>query len=231
MSYTTMPTQDGQKFEAYIAIPDQTPAPVIIVIQEIFGVNQNLKDKCDELAQEGFIALCPDLFWRIEPHVNLTDQSEEEWAQAFELYQAFDLDQGVRDLDDVLTYARTMDGSTGVVSCIGYCLGGKLSYLMATRTSVECAIGYYGVEIEKHLKEALNISKPLMLHMAEEDEYVGKKAQKEINTALSDHSLVTLHTCPDMNHAFTRIGGAHYDEKSAAIAHKRTIDFLKEHHG
>ncbi|MBL4588987.1 MAG: dienelactone hydrolase family protein [Alphaproteobacteria bacterium] len=235
MAQIEISAKTGGTFSAYIARPEgvskENPAPVVIVIQEIFGVNQNLKNRCDELATAGFIALCPDLFWRIEAGINLTDQTEAEWARAFELFNAFNIDQGIQDLNDVLAYARNMEDSNRLVSCIGYCLGGKLSYLMSARTSVDISIGYYGVGIQDLLDEAKNITKPLLLHIAQEDEYTDKNAQKLINTALSENSNITIHNYPDMNHAFTRIGGTHYDEHNSTIANTRTLEFLKNHNG
>lgn len=223
----TIPAAGGGAFSAYIAMPEKTPAPCIILIQEIFGVNQGLRDKCDALAGQGFIAVCPDLFWRIEPGIELTDKTDAEWARAFELFKAFDVDKGVEDLRAA---AHTMKGhadSTGRVGCIGYCLGGKLAYLMATRTNIDSAVGYYGVGLGALTGEAARIKNPLMLHVAEEDEYVSKDEQAQITQALSGNKLVTLYFYPGLNHAFSRVGGKHYDAAGAKLADERTLDFLR----
>ncbi|PJB70015.1 MAG: carboxymethylenebutenolidase [Alphaproteobacteria bacterium CG_4_9_14_3_um_filter_47_13] len=221
----------GKNFMAYAAFPEQTPAPAVIVAQEIFGVNQGLRDKCDWLAEEGFIAVCPDLFWRIEPGIQLTDQSKAEWARAFELFNLFDVNKGIEDLIATAAFMNEHPQSNGKTGCIGYCLGGKLAYLMATRSQIDVSVGYYGVGLEMLLNESTNITKPLMLHIPEEDQFVPKEAQAKIKETLQDHPQVTIHSYPGLDHAFTRLGGAHYDEAGAKLADQRTIDFLKNHTG
>ena len=218
---------DGS-FAAYLAVPESTPAPGIVVAQEIFGVNKVMRDVCDWLAGAGFLACCPDIFWRIEPGIQLTDQSKEEWARAFELFQAFDVDKGIVDLQASLTHLRGHEMSTGKTGAIGYCLGGKLAYLMAARTDTDCSVGYYGVGLEELLDEAKNIRKPLMLHIAGKDQFSSEGAREKITAALSRHAGITLHHYPAQDHAFARIGGEHYDETAATSANRRSLDFLRE---
>jgi carboxymethylenebutenolidase len=232
MSEIQIPAKDGSgAFSAYIAFPEVTPAPAVIVIQEIFGVNQELRDKCDLLAKEGFIAICPDLFWRMEPGVELTDQTEEEWEKAFNFFNNFDVDLGVEDLAATSHTIKGHADCTGKVGCIGYCLGGKLAYLMAARTSIDASVSYYGVGLDELLSEADTISNPLMLHIAEEDEYVSKDAQTIIKDGLKGHPAITIHSYPGANHAFARGGGVHYNEALAVEANNRTDEFIKLHLG
>lgn len=228
MTYITIPAKDGGDFKAYIAMPETLPAPAVIVIQEIFGINHVMREKCDWLASQGYIAVCPDLFWRIEPGIELTDKTEAEWARAFELFQTFDVDKGIEDLRAA---KHTMHGHadcTGKVGCLGYCLGGKLAYLMAARSNIDASVGYYGVGIQDMLDEAAGIEKPLMLHIAEKDEYVDSPAQEKIKSNLNGNSHIIIHSYPEMNHAFSRPGGAHYNEAAAKLADTRTLDFLKD---
>jgi carboxymethylenebutenolidase len=215
-------------FAAYLAVPANTPAPGIVVAQEIFGVNQVMRDVCDWLAGAGFLACCPDIFWRIEPGIQLTDQSEAEWARAFELFKAFDVDKGIVDLKACLAHVRGHEVCTGKAGAIGYCLGGKLAYLMAARSDADCSVGYYGVGLDELLDEAKNIHKPLMLHIAGEDGFVPKPAQEKITAALSGRAGITLHHYPAQDHAFARIGGEHYDKKAAESANRRSLDFFQE---
>lgn len=228
MAHIEVSSKDGQHFNAYIALPKQTPAPTIIVIQEIFGVNDGMRGKCAWLAQNGFVAICPDLFWRIEPGIELSDQKEEELQRAFELFGIFDVNQGVEDLLQTLDVAKNHELCTGKVGAMGYCLGGKLAYLMAARSSSDASVGYYGVGIDQLLPEANNIESPLMLHIAEEDEYVDDTAQKAIHQELAPKDNITLHSYPGMGHAFTRLGGDHYDADKATLADQRTIDFFQD---
>lgn len=226
MSKITISTPDGD-FDAYVALPAQTPAPAILVIQEIFGVNQVMRDICDKLAGEGYVACCPDLFWRIEPGIDITDKTEAEWARAFELFQAFDVEKGVADIKATLSALRGHDATNGKVGSVGYCLGGKMAFLTASRTDCDCSVSYYGVGLDELLGEAANIKKPLLMHMASEDQFVPKEAQAKIKEALKGHPQITLHVYEGNDHAFAREGGAHYDAEAAKLANQRSADFFK----
>jgi carboxymethylenebutenolidase len=213
-------------FRAYMAKPAGAPKAAVVAIQEIFGVNAVMRGKADWLASQGFLAIAPDLFWRLEKDVDITDQSEAEWAKAMDLMKRFDLDTGIKDLQATIDHARGLvDG--GKVGAVGYCLGGLLAYLTATRTDADASVGYYGVNIPNFLKEAENIRQPLMLHIAGKDGFVPPPAQKQMKDGLAGNSHVTLHDYPERDHAFTREGGKNYDAADAKIADDRTIAFFK----
>ena len=224
-------TTEGGTLSAYVARPAATKAPAVVVIQEIFGVNPVMREVCDRLAAQGFLAVCPDLFWRLEPGVDITDQSKAEWDKAFDLMTRFDVDQGVEDIRATIDQVRASGGCSGKVGAVGYCLGGRLAFLTATRTDSEASVGYYGVGIEAYLPEAEKLAHPLMLHIAEDDGFVSKEAQAMITGALKDHPQVTLHTYPGCDHAFARPGGAHYDAAAAARADARTLAHFRQHLG
>jgi len=225
----TIATAANESFGAYLARPQSGTGPGLVLIQEIFGINQVMRDLADAYATQGFITLCPDLFWRQEPSIQLTDQSEADWARAFELYQGFDEDAGTKDLGATLSALRQLDGCTGKAGSVGYCLGGKLAYLMATRTDAHCNVGYYGVAIENNLQEAADITRPLMLHLAEKDQFVPPEAQTAITQALAANPNVTIHKYAGMDHAFARLGGQHYDQAAADLANRRSGDFFAAH--
>lgn len=229
MTTQLIPTKDGSSFQAYVAMPAVLPAPTLILIQEIFGVNADMRQKCDEFAQQGYIAVCPDLFWRLEPGVQLTDKTKAEWDKAFDLMNRFDVDQGIEDLRAVVHTFRGHAHGNGKVGALGYCLGGKLAYLMATRTTVDASVSYYGVGLDALLDESENISKPLMMHIAEEDKFVSKNAQATIRAALIENPHVRMYFYEKVNHAFARLNGEHYDEHAATQANNLTADFLKQH--
>jgi carboxymethylenebutenolidase len=214
-------------FSAYLATPISGSGPGIVIAQEIFGVNQVMRDVADWLASEGFVALVPDLFWRIEPGIQITDQTEKEWKRAFELFGKFDPDKGMEDIQTTITHLRGLEACTGKVGTVGYCLGGFLAYLAATRTDSDASVGYYGVRIPECLGEAAKITKPLMLHVATSDEFVPPEAQTQMHNALDGNALVTLHDYQGNDHAFARVGGAHYDKAAADLANNRTVDFFK----
>ena len=219
---------DGE-FGAYLATPASGSGPGLVVIQEIFGVNDVMRQITDMFAQAGYVAISPDLFWRQEPGIQITDKTEEEWQKAFQLYQGFDVDKGVQDIQATIDAVRQQSGCNGKVGATGYCLGGLLAYLTSTRTNAECAVGYYGVGIEGKLDEASGMNGALMLHIAEEDGFVPKEAQEQIKAGLLGNAKVTIHSYPGMDHAFCRYGGEHYDEANANAANQRTLDFFALH--
>ncbi len=224
-----IPSDNGQSFSAFLALPDKGSGPGIVVLQEIFGINFVMREVCQNLAAQGYVTICPDLFWRIEPGLELCDKTEGEWAKAFELFQSFDVDKGIKDTQATLNHLRNLDACTGKVGSVGYCLGGKLAYLMATRTDVDCSVGYYGVGISNDLPEANKINAPHMQHIAEEDQYVPKDEQEKIKTILMNNKMVQIHSYANVDHAFARIGGEHYNLSSAQLANTRTSEFFNNH--
>lgn len=225
----TIKAKDGGNFGGYLASPGSDRGPGIVVIQEIFGVNKVMRDIADGLASRGFYALVPDLFWRIKPGIELTDQSEADMKEAFGLFQKFDVDKGVDDIQAAINFLREHKGVTGKVGTLGYCLGGKLAYLSATRTDSDASVGYYGIGIEGLLNEATNIKKPLLLQIAEGDDYVPPPAQEQIRQGLKSNPQVTIHSYPNVGHAFARVGGAHYDKAIADLANVRSATFFRQH--
>jgi carboxymethylenebutenolidase len=224
----TIKTADGA-MGGYLAKPASGRGPGLVVIQEIFGINKVMRDLADGFAARGYFALAPDLFWRIRPGVQLTDKTDAEWKQAFDLMNKFDANKGVEDIQATIGTLRETDGCTGKVGAVGYCLGGQLAYLTAARTDADACVGYYGVNIQNLLGESANIKKPLMLHIAAKDEYTPPEAQKKIEDGLKDNPHVTLHVYPEMDHAFARVGGAHYDHANAELANGRTATFFRQY--
>lgn len=229
MSTVTVSAADGGSFSAYVARPaaPAAAAAAVVVIQEIFGVNKVMRDLTDAYAAQGYVAICPDLFWRIEPGVDITDQSEAEWQKAFDLFGKFDVDLGVQDLIATLNHVRAMDGCNGKAGSVGYCLGGKLAYLMATRSDADANVSFYGVGLDALIGEAGNISRPYLCHVAEKDGFVPKEAQDVFVPVLEGVPKATVHVYAGQDHAFARIGGQHYDQASADLANGRTADFFK----
>lgn len=214
-------------FKAYAARPSGTPKGAVVVVQEIFGVNAVMRGKADWLAREGFLALAPDLFWRIRPGVQLTDQTEAEWKEAIDLMNALDKDAALRDVAATLTAARALGPAKAGV--MGYCMGGYLAYLAACRTDSDASVAYHGGGIHTKLDEAGGIKKPLMLHNPMKDAFIPVEALNTIRQALSSNPLVTIHEYAEQDHAFTREGGKHYDAEATKLADARTIAFFNQH--
>jgi len=222
----TITGQDGE-FAAYIARPTTLPAPAVVVLQEVFGVNADIRKTCDELAEQGFLAIAPDLFWRQEPGVDLSVTSEADWQHGLRLYQAYDRNKGAKDVNDTVATARELPDCVGKVAVLGYCLGGLMSFLTAVRYEVDAVVAYHGGDTEKYLNEVDGLYAPLLMHLAEEDEFISKPAQAKIKAALAGKPNATICSYPGQNHAFSRHNGAHYNAAAATLAHGRTYEFLK----
>jgi carboxymethylenebutenolidase len=221
----TIEGRDGA-FGAYIARPKASPTSAIVVLQELFGVNADIRKHCDELAEQGFVAVAPDLFWRQEPGVDLNVTSEADWQHGLRLYGGYDRDAGVKDVKDTLNAVRNLPECNGKVAVLGYCLGALMVFLTAVRYGVDAAVAYHGGDTEKYLGEVDGLHAPMLMHLAEEDEFISKVAQAEIKAALAKKSNTTVYSYPGQNHAFTRHNGAHYNAAAAALANGRTSEFL-----
>lgn len=222
--HVTITGPDGA-FTAYVARPAQANGNALVVIQEIFGVNKVMRDLADSYAAQGYLAVVPDLFWRIQPGIDITDQTPEEWQQAFDYFGKFNVDKGVVDIQATIDFVRESHSKIGAV---GYCLGGLLAYLTATRTTIDASVSYYGVGIQDRLGEAAAKTKPLLLHVACEDSFVNKDAQAAMKAGLSGHAQIQMYVYEGLDHAFARVGGQHYDALGAALANERTMAFFVE---
>jgi len=223
----TIEGRDGA-FSAYIARPKTLPAPAVAVLHEVFGVNADIRKTCDELAEQDFVAVAPDLFWRQEPGVDLSVTSEPDWQHGLRLYQAYDRDAGAKDVKDTANVVSKLPECSGKVGVMGFCLGGLMTFLTAVRYGVDAAVVYHGGDTEKYLGEVNGLNAPLLMHLAEEDEFISKSAQAEIKAALAKRANATVYSYPGQNHAFSRHGGAHYNAEAAALAHERTYEFLNQ---
>ena len=217
-----------EEFLAYTSQPVSPPKAAIVVIQEIFGVNEGIRAKCDEWAAKGYLAIAPDLFWRIRPGIELDADVPEELQEAFGLFGQFDQEAGIRDIEATIREARKMVGG-GKVGAVGYCLGGRLAYMTAARTDINATVGYYGVGIDGLLGESHAIAHPLMLHIPEADHLVSPEVQAKMHEGLDDHPKVTLHDYPGLDHGFAAQMGKRRDEQGAQQADGRTEAFFAEH--
>jgi carboxymethylenebutenolidase len=230
MAMTEIRTLDGdQAFNAYVARPAGDPKAAVIVIQEIFGVNEGIRRKADHWAELGYLALAPDLFWPLEPGVELNPDVPEEFQAALALMNRFDQDRGIRDIEATIRAARAMMPEGAKVGVVGYCLGGRLAYMTAARTDVDASVGYYAVGLDGLLHEKHGIARPLMLHIAGADHFVLPDVQAKMHEGLDDHPRVTLHDYPGEDHGFAAEMGQRRSEEAARLADSRTEDFFAEH--
>ncbi|NML30224.1 dienelactone hydrolase family protein [Paraburkholderia antibiotica] len=225
-------TDGSGAFAAYLATPRGGSGPGIVLCQEIFGVNAAMRELADRYAEEGYVVLVPDLFWRLEPGVEL-GHAPHEWQRAFELFQRFDQEHGMADLDatiHALRGRRELDAPYNV-GVVGYCLGGRLAFLAACRFDIACAVGYYAVGLEDVLHEAEGIAGRLVLHIAGEDKYCAPAARERIAAAFSGNGCAEVYVYPGADHAFARPAGEHYDKPADLMSHQRTIAALKREIG
>ncbi|HEX3430138.1 MAG TPA: dienelactone hydrolase family protein [Rhizomicrobium sp.] len=223
----TINTTDGP-FSGYLASPASAGGAGVVIIQEIFGINKFVRAVADRYAAQGYFALAPDLFWRIQPGVQLDDRNPAEFQRGLNLMGQFNIDLGIKDIEAAIHHLRGEEHCQRV-GAVGYCLGGLLAYLTAARTDVDASVGYYGVGIHERLGEAANIRKPLMLHVAGKDKFAPPEAQKKLLDGLNNNPTVMIHLYPEMDHAFARIGGEHYDRTNAELADGRTATFFRQH--
>ena len=232
MGTISIDTLDGESsFSAYAAEPEGAPRAAIIVIQEIFGVNEGIRRKCDRWAALGYLAVAPDLFWRLQPGVELDHDVESEFKEALNLLGRFDQDLGISDIEAVIRSARARLDTGGKVGAVGYCLGGRLAFMTAARTDIDASVAYYGVGLDGLLHEKHAISRPLMLHIAGADHFVPEDAQRKIHAGLDDHARVTIHDYPGEDHGFAAEMGNRRSEEAARLADSRTEAFFAEHVG
>jgi len=220
-------TEDGA-FDAYVAYPESGGGAAVVVLHEVFGVNDDIRQTCRALADEGFIAVAPDLFWRQQRGVDLSVNSEADWKAGLALYMAYDRDKGVEDVLATVAAARKLEGASGKVAVMGYCLGGLLAFMTAARGEVDAAVAFHGGDTDRYVGEAGGITAPFLMHLADEDEFIPKEAQAAIRESVAGKANVVVYGYPGCNHAFSRHGGAHYDAKAAALANDRTWTFLKD---
>ena len=223
-------TPDGD-FNCYVARPAAAVAPVIVVIQEIFGVNAGMRSIADSYAAKGYIAIAPDLFWRAEPGLDLDASNPDDLAKGFAMYGVYDFAKGVQDIAATVAAARTLAGASGKVGVTGYCLGGLMTFLAAAGTDADAFVEYYGGGTDGHLDQAAAITRPLLVHLAGADDYIGPDAQAAIAAALAGKPDTEVHVYPGCAHAFARPDGDHHDAAAATLANARTDAFLQQHLG
>ena len=227
MATITIQASDGSgHFSAYLAEPKDKPAGAVVLIQEIFGVNKVMRDIAAWVADLGFLAVCPDLFWRLEPGVDITDKSDAEWKKAFDLFNRFDQTKGIEDLKATLSASRVLPGANGRAGTMGYCLGGRLAFMMAEQSDADVNVSYYGVGLDDLLDRIDTIGKPLVVHIADQDEFFPAEGRAKTVQALKGCPNASCYVYPNANHAFARVGGIHWNGRAATIANGRSAEAL-----
>lgn len=227
--YERITAHDGGQFEAYCAIPAAGRGPGILVFQEIFGVNDNIRELCDRLAAAGYVAMAPDMFWRIEPRFERNDETS--IADAFAMVQRFDQANGIDDINAAHRHLLGMDECTGKVGAVGFCLGGGLAFATAAQSrvdgrGVDATVSYYGSGVNSMLGWADEIDSPIMFHYGENDPFIPKENIDEVEAVFAGLGNVAFHRY-DAGHAFSNADApSMYDASAAALAWERTLEFF-----
>lgn len=213
---------DGGTFRAYVCRPEKGSGPALLLLQEIFGINEYMRSMAAHFAEEGYVTIVPDLFWRMEPGVDL-GYDEADFQKAFGYYQKFDVDQAIKDVQATIDAAKTLEGVKGKIGCIGYCLGGLLAWLTAARTDVDVAVGYYAVGVEGYLGEVDKVTIPTVLHFAGEDQFCPPEAREQIEKAVEGKANIQTYLYEGQDHAFATPGRDHFDKPSTLMAYSRSL--------
>lgn len=215
-------------FSAYVARPKASPASAVVVLQELFGVNADIRQHCDELCEQGYLAVAPDLYWAQEPGVDLDVRSKDDWDHGLRLNQKYNRDAGAEDIKDTIDTVAGLPECNGRVAVLGYCIGGLMTFLTVARfDGITAAVAFHGGDTEKYLNEVPGLTAPILMHLAGDDEFMPKAAQEAIKAAFSEKSSATIYTYPGQRHAFSRHNGEHYNAEAAKLANDRTADFLR----
>ncbi|MES2412362.1 MAG: dienelactone hydrolase family protein [Pseudomonadota bacterium] len=210
---------NGQHFNAYVSVPANPNGHAIVVLQEIFGVTPAIRMVADRFAEAGYLAVAPDLFWRVEPGLSLS-HSKEDMARAFSILGSFNDDSAMADIASTQAHIRALPGFKGSIAVSGMCLGGRLTYLAAARLPLDAAVAFYGVGIEKNLQDAASIACPTLMFFGGVDKYVSPEARGQIEAAVKGKAEVMVY--PQADHGFYTRGEA----ATVADAHQKTLAFL-----
>ena len=223
---------DGRTFGAYLALPPVTPAgapaPGIVLLQEIWGVNEHIRAVARQYASDGFVVLAPDVFWRMQPRVDL-GYDEAGTKQAYAYLKGFDLDLADRDVASTAAQLRDIPGAAGGIAAIGYCMGGLLAYRAAAAAGIQCAVAYYGGGIHKQLALASAIATPIAFHFGEKDPHITKDAVDAVKAVFDSRPDARIDTYADADHGFNCWARPSYHQNAAALAHGRSLAFLATH--
>ncbi len=223
----TIPAGDGQTFDSYLALPEAGNGPGIVMLQEIFGVNTVMRAAADLFAEEGYVVLVPDLYWRMQPGVELADDPVSR-VEAMAYNRRFDQNRGLADIDLALRTLKARPECTGKIGVVGFCLGGRLAFLSAARLPIDVAVCFYGVGIERHLDEAAKITCPIVLHFGALDDLNPPATVDKIRAAIAGRANASIYVYPDVGHAFYTPGRSGYHKVAAGMAHSPTIAVLRQ---
>lgn len=222
----TISVDDGF-FDAYVSLPPSGDGPGLLLIQEIFGVNQHMRDVADRLAAEGFIVMVPDLFWRMKRNLELGYEGAD-FDKALEYFQQFDEKQGLSDLKEAASALRDHKKCTGRVGTIGFCLGGKLAFRLASQYNMNAAVSYYPVFLEKHLEDAERLRCETIIHFGALDHFVPRETYETIKEGLKHKQNIHIYLYEGVDHGFNCDARSAYNKEAADLAWSRSLEMFNK---
>jgi carboxymethylenebutenolidase len=226
-STISIPSHDGRSFDAYLSLPPKGTGPGLIIIQEIWGVNEHIRAVADQYALDGYVVLAPDVFWRQQPRVDL-QYTEADTKLAYQYMQNLDGPNAVADLMDTAKTLRARPEVTGQIGAVGFCMGGRLSYALAATNAIDAAVCYYGGGIQNNLDIAADIQVPIQFHYGELDDHIPATAVNAVKEAFAGRTNAQFHVYPGVGHGFNCWGRPMYKQRAAALARGRTLQWLSE---
>lgn len=231
MSFIDIDVANGQTMQA-LWVPaesaDSNTAPAIVLVQEIFGINDALKAKAKQWSEQGYNVLCPDLFWRFEPGVTLDPTIPEQFEKGVGFMQKMQLDETLADLEATRAKLAELIGHERIAA-VGYCLGGRLVVEMAGEAKLKCAVSFYGVSLETVLPALPADAAVSFLHIAELDSYVPEDVRKVIINEVEGRDGWGYELYEGCDHAFARPNGAHFVADATAKAEQLSLAFMQRH--
>jgi carboxymethylenebutenolidase len=224
-SWIDVAAADQGSFKAYLSLPPTGKGPGILLIQEIFGVNEHMRDIADQYALDGYCVIAPDVFWRQQPRVDM-GYGEDDMARGFALMKRLDFSLVMQDLTATVNTLRTLPSCTGKVSSLGYCMGGLLSYLSAVNAGVDAAVCYYPGGIADQLSLADKIRCPVIIHFAGDDQFIPAPTIAAAQKTFEGRTNASVHVYPEVHHGFNCWARPSYNQHAASLAHGRSLIFL-----
>lgn len=227
--YERVTAHDGGEFDAFCAVPDRDTGPGILLFQEIFGINDNIRGVAGRLAEAGYLTLAPDMFWRIAPRFERNDEST--LRECMAMVAQLDWESAGADITSTFAHLLAMPGCSGKVGGVGFCLGGTLTYLFATSSRVDgrgpdAAVSYYGSGIDRMLDRAGSIESPMLFHYGDDDPYIPQEQVAAVEAAVGERPGVTVHHYA-AGHAFSNWDApSMYAAEAADLAWERTLGFF-----
>jgi len=225
-STITLKTEGTKAFEAFAALPASGRGAGILILSEMFGLNEPMRRLARSYAERGYTALVPNMFWRSTPSTALAYEGPEREI-AFQRLKALDFDAAAADIGVAVRALRALPTCSGKVAAIGFCMGGTLAFLAAARAGVDAAVSFYALGISRHLDEVAGIACPVQLHYGANDEHVPTAEIEAVATAARANPKIETLLYPGIGHSFFNPVRPTYDAAAAALAEERVTRLLE----